>query len=106
VRELVILPTQEYTSPLEPLLHRLSEEFIDDRDLSARLQRLFKVKGERGTGGSGASGACGKSSFQVASGEVVLRRERASQKQDTRRRNERENSIGSDLRQAGSSGQR
>ena len=41
------MPTQEYTSPLEPLLHRLSEEFIDDRDLSARLQRLFK-ESERG----------------------------------------------------------
>ena len=34
---------QEYTTPLEPLLKRLSEEFIDDEDLSARLHRLFKV---------------------------------------------------------------
>ncbi len=34
---------QEYTTPLEPLLKRLAEDFIDDTDLSVRLQRLFKV---------------------------------------------------------------
>ncbi len=39
--------TQEFASPLDPLLHRLSEEFIDDRDLSARLQRLFKARKRR-----------------------------------------------------------
>ena len=38
---------QEYTTPLEPLLKRLSEEFIDDHDLTARLQRLFKVDSGR-----------------------------------------------------------
>jgi hypothetical protein len=30
-------------NPLAPLLRRMSEQFIDDGDLSTRLQSLFKV---------------------------------------------------------------
>ena len=30
-------------NPLDPLLKKLSEEFIDEDDLHARLQKLFKV---------------------------------------------------------------
>ena len=32
--------------PMEPLLHKLSEEFIDDEDLGERLRKLFKVHGD------------------------------------------------------------
>ena len=35
--------TEQVTNPLDPLLLRLSEDFIDDEDLSRRLKRLFKV---------------------------------------------------------------
>jgi hypothetical protein len=35
---------EEYNTPLAPLLSRLAEEFIDDQDLTIRLQRLFKVR--------------------------------------------------------------
>ena len=31
-------------NPLDPLLLMLSEDFIDEEDLSNRLKRLFKVK--------------------------------------------------------------
>jgi hypothetical protein len=34
---------QETRNPLEPLLRRLSREYIDDADLSDRLSRLFQV---------------------------------------------------------------
>ncbi len=33
----------ESANPLEPLLKKLSEDFTDDHDLSARLEKLFKV---------------------------------------------------------------
>lgn len=38
------LNVDEYSNPLSPLLSKIAEEFIDDQDLSARLQRLFKVR--------------------------------------------------------------
>jgi hypothetical protein len=34
----------ESANPLEPLLKKLSEDFTDDQDLHARLEKLFKVK--------------------------------------------------------------
>jgi hypothetical protein len=33
----------ETANPLEPLLKKLSEEFTDDQDLHARLEKLFKA---------------------------------------------------------------
>jgi hypothetical protein len=33
----------ESANPLEPLLKKLSEDFTDDQDLHARLEKLFKV---------------------------------------------------------------
>jgi hypothetical protein len=33
----------ESVNPMEPLLKKLSEEFTDDQDLHARLEKLFKV---------------------------------------------------------------
>ena len=30
-------------TPLDPLLHVLSREYVDDKDLTARLRKLFQV---------------------------------------------------------------
>jgi hypothetical protein len=34
---------KQFRNPLDPLLLRLSKDYIDETDLSARLQELFKV---------------------------------------------------------------
>ena len=33
----------ESSGPLDPLLRKLCEEFVDDQDLTEKLQKLFKV---------------------------------------------------------------
>ena len=31
-------------NPLEPLLYRLTRDFVDDHDLTARIRDLFRVR--------------------------------------------------------------
>ena len=35
---------KHFKNPLDPLLMRLSMDYVNDADLSARLQELFKVR--------------------------------------------------------------
>ncbi len=37
---------KQFRNPLDPLLLRLSKDYIDESDLSARLWELFKVRGQ------------------------------------------------------------
>ena len=47
-------------NPLEPLLYRLTRDFVDDHDLTARIRDLFRVRPNcQSTGPRGYTSACG-----------------------------------------------